>query len=87
MIGTSELFRTIGNLKDYAILPRLSALTTPTLLLYGDEDMVAEETPRKIKNSIRNAELRIFRQCKHWPHLEQLDAVVTSITDFKQRCE
>jgi pimeloyl-ACP methyl ester carboxylesterase len=46
-------------------------ITQPTLILVGDHDQIVPNIyPRRLVNDMPNAELHVFENCGHQPHLE-----------------
>lgn len=67
---------------------RLARITAPTLLCWGAHDRLA---PLKCadtwREEIPKAELRVFDQSGHLPHIEEPDAVAAAVIDFCGRRE
>ncbi len=62
---------------------RISQLTLPTLILWGDKDeMLGTEDALKFQRDIRNSELRWISNCGHSPHLEQPNITAEYILNF-----
>ncbi|MGH7356390.1 MAG: alpha/beta fold hydrolase [Candidatus Rokuibacteriota bacterium] len=62
---------------------RLARITTPTLLCWGRHDRLAPlQCAEAWRKEIPGAELRIFEQSGHAPHLEEPDAIAAAIVDF-----
>jgi pimeloyl-ACP methyl ester carboxylesterase len=69
---------------DYA--GRLGAITTPTLVLGGEEDAYCTAArQRELAARLGNAELRLYPQLGHCPHWEQPEAFVRDVVTFLTR--
>jgi hypothetical protein len=65
---------------DYDLLPRLSRLRVPTLLLHGDLDLVPVECAEHIARAIPGARLVVLKECGHFAYLERPDEVREALT-------
>ena len=54
----------------YDLLPKLRALTTPTLVIWGDYDFIPFEISEHIARAIPKAELATIKDCGHFAYLE-----------------
>ena len=62
---------------------RLARITAPTLLCWGRHDRLAPlQCAEAWRKEIPAAELRIFEQSGHAPHLEEPDAVAAAVAEF-----
>jgi proline iminopeptidase len=68
----------------YDLLPKLKALRNPTLVIFGDHDIIPFDTAAHIAGAIPNARLVTFKSCGHFSYLECPDAVRKSIDEFFQ---
>ena len=62
---------------------RLTELTTPTLIIQGDNDcLVPSPIGLRLHHEIKNSQLQIIDECGHLPHIEQPAALIQSIQSF-----
>jgi len=67
----------------YDLLPKLSSLRVPTLVIYGEHDFIPADTAAaRIGEAIPNARLAAFKDCGHFAFLECPDAVRKELDDF-----
>ena len=66
----------------YDLLPALSRLTVPTLVLHSENDFVPVEVVARIADAIPGARLVVLPQCGHFAYLEAPDVVAHHIHDF-----
>ncbi len=68
---------------ESALLERLSTVTTPTLVLWGDSDgIVSPEYGRAYATAIPNARFELLPKAGHLPQIETPDATAAAIRDF-----
>ncbi len=71
--------------KEEDLLLSLEKIEIPTLILWGKKDDVLPlKDAYKIKEKIRNSELKIIREAKHSPHREVPDKLAEIIINFLQ---
>jgi len=66
----------------YDLLPKARALRVPTLVIYGDHDLIPKVTVEHIADAIPGARLVTLPHCGHFPYLECPDATRRTIDDF-----
>ena len=86
MWGPSELCIT-GNLATFDRTDHLHKITVPTLLTCGRFDETTPETTTWYQSLIQGAELTIFEQSSHMPHLEEAEHYLRIIKQFLSRVE
>ncbi|HEX2109050.1 MAG TPA: alpha/beta fold hydrolase [Rubrobacteraceae bacterium] len=65
---------------------RLGGVAAPTLLIHGDHDRVVPlEWARSAHKRLPNSELRVLRDCGHWPLRERPDEFNRLVADFLAR--
>jgi pimeloyl-ACP methyl ester carboxylesterase len=65
---------------------RLNAITMPTLIMSGDEDLlVPSENPRILKELIRHAELDFFQGCRHCFFIEEAAQFNQKVVSFLKK--
>jgi pimeloyl-ACP methyl ester carboxylesterase len=78
--GLQEIFKRIVS---YDVLADARKITTPTLLIYGSDDLI---TPlwqaEKIKSEIPKSKLEVIDGAEHFPHKQQPDKVNKLLEDF-----
>jgi proline iminopeptidase len=70
---------------DYDLLPRLSSVQVPTLILYGDHDFIPREISEDLARALPQARLITFENCGHFAYLECPDAVHTALQNFTRQ--
>ncbi len=70
------------DLSNYDIHSKLSAITCPTLLLYGDYDPQPLEAVQKLQESISGSELVVIEKSGHFPYIETPGEFFGHIRDF-----
>jgi proline iminopeptidase len=68
----------------YDLLPRLTGIHIPTLVLHGDYDFVPVACAAHIAEAIPGARLVVLSDCGHFSYLERPDAVRKAISEFFQ---
>jgi proline iminopeptidase len=86
MQGPSE-FTITGIHKDYDITPRLPEITAPTLFLCGRHDEMRPEDTASYASLVPGAEMVVFAESSHVPHLEEPDRYLEVLRDFLRRAE
>lgn len=70
---------------DPALRQRLAAVTTPTLVLWGESDRIVDVSyGRRYAESIPGARFEAIPGAGHFPHIEQLNTVVTLIEHWSR---
>jgi proline iminopeptidase len=73
-------------LSDYSLLPKLSRLAIPTLVISGDYDFVPAACADHIAQAIPRARLVVLKDCGHFSYLECPEQVRKEIDDFFGNC-
>ncbi len=81
MWGPSEFFMT-GNLADYDRTSCLGEIAIPTLLTCGRYDEASPDTTAWYQSLIPQAEIAIFKNSSHMPHLEEMELYLQVVRDF-----
>jgi proline iminopeptidase len=84
--GSSELFVT-GALSNYDLTPDLARLALPTLFTCGRYDEASPATTGYYQSLIAGAEIEIFENSSHLPHLEAEHEYLTAIKNFLTRAD
>ena len=69
-------------LSDYNLLPALTRLRIPTLVIHGDYDFVPVECSVHIAEAIPGARLVVLKDTGHFSYLESPNEVRKAIVDF-----
>src|SRR5712692_7796193 len=77
-----RLMRDSWEMDGYDLLPKLQALSIPTLVIYGDHDFIPGEIAMHIARAIPNAHLVTLRNCGHFAYLECPGDVRNAFNDF-----
>ncbi|MHA1428497.1 MAG: alpha/beta fold hydrolase, partial [Candidatus Helarchaeota archaeon] len=69
--------------KYYDVTMRLAEITTPTLIIYGEQDMMVNQRENSaILMTIPNSKLVIIKDSGHSPTREQIDKTNAVLEDF-----
>jgi proline iminopeptidase len=68
----------------YDLLPKLAALNTPTLVIYGDHDFIPAAVSTHIARAMPNGRLVTLKDCGHFAYLECTLAARKAIDGFFQ---
>jgi pimeloyl-ACP methyl ester carboxylesterase len=66
--------------EDYDLIPEVRSLPIPTLVIYGDNDLVPIEVARHIATAIPESRLVVL-DCGHFCSMEQPDLVGSNIAE------
>ncbi len=86
MWGPSEFFIT-GNLVTFDHTSRLHEITLPTHFTCGRLDEATPETTAWYQSLIQGADLTIFEQSSHMPHLEETERYLHVVQQFLNHVE
>jgi proline iminopeptidase len=75
-----ETYESIG----YDLLPALTQLRIPTLIVHGDYDFVPVACATHIAEAIPEARLVVLQDCGHFSYIEHPDAVRMALGKFFQ---
>lgn len=67
---------------DYNLLPQLTRLGIPTLVIHGDHDLVPVECAAHVAEAIPGARFVVMQDCGHFSYFECPDQVRMTISDF-----
>jgi pimeloyl-ACP methyl ester carboxylesterase len=67
-----------------SLLPELSRLRTPVLLLWGNNDTVTPRRGLLLQQHIPGAELHVYDNCGHWVQLDAFERVNALVENFLQ---
>ena len=77
-----RLMHDTWEMDGYDLLPRLKTLSIPTLVIYGDHDLIPGDIATHIARAIPNARMVTLRNCGHFTYLECPDDVRKAFNDF-----
>jgi proline iminopeptidase len=77
-----RLMNETWSLPDYDLLPRLKALSIPTLVIYSDHEFVPVGTSEHITHAMPNARMVTLKDCGHFSYLECPAEVREQIDEF-----
>lgn len=86
MNGPSE-FYVVGKLKGWDIIPRLSGITVPTLVLSGRYDEATPLIAETVQRGIPGSEWTLFENSSHMPHAEETVRYLEVVDEFLTRVE
>jgi proline iminopeptidase len=86
MYGPND-FTVTGTEKDYDLTDRLDRLDVPVLFLCGRYDWSRPEDTAFFSELIRGAEIVVFEESSHMPHLEEPDLYLQVLRTFLARSE
>jgi pimeloyl-ACP methyl ester carboxylesterase len=96
LAGTRDYYLAEGIMKEVMkkiwqeedLLPALEKIKIPTLILWGKrDDTLPLEDAYRIKEKIRNSELKILQKAKHSPHRETPEELAELIIKFLKPSE
>jgi proline-specific peptidase len=87
MWGPNEFNMTGGTLRTYDRTPRLPELAVPTLFTCGRYDEATPEATAWYQSLVPGADLAVFAQSAHLPHLEEREAYLATVRQFVRRVE
>jgi proline iminopeptidase len=70
---------------DYDLLPKLSRLPVPTLVITGDADFIPVAISEHIAEAIPGSELIVLKDCGHFAYLEHSEQVHEAVSQFIKR--
>ena len=75
------------HIPSYNVLPRLSEITVPTLVIAGRDDWITppREGAERIHAALPNSELVIFEDSGHFPFIEEQARFLTIVREFIER--
>ncbi len=73
-------------LPAYNLIPRLSEIRAPTLILVGRADFICPPSQAEImRQGIQNSELVVFERSGHLPYVEEPEAFFMEVRDWLRR--
>ena len=79
---TAGLF---ADLETYDELAEIAKITSPTLIIHGDEDLIPLESSQQIHEAIAGSQLVVLEGIGHIPFVEAPEAFFTAVRDFMQQ--
>lgn len=84
MIGPSE-FDVTGTLRDWSAVDRLASVGVPALVLRGEHDEATAECVGPFAECVPGAQMRVFPESSHMPHIEEEGAFRDAVKTFLAR--
>jgi proline iminopeptidase len=81
----ARLFDETAESSDYDLLPQLTRLRIPTLVIHGDHDFIPVACAAHIAQAVPDARLIVLDDCGHFASMESPEAVRTEIIAFLAR--
>ncbi|UXY33157.1 proline iminopeptidase-family hydrolase [Streptomyces sp. HUAS TT20] len=81
MVGPSE-FNVTGTLRDWSVVDRLASVDVPVLVVRGEHDEATVECVAPFAEFITGAQLRVFPESSHMPHVEEEAAFCHAVETF-----
>lgn len=78
----ARLFDETAESSGYNLLPQLTRLRIPTLVIHGDHDFIPFECAAHIAQAVPDARLIVLDDCGHFASMESPEAVRTEIITF-----
>jgi proline iminopeptidase len=79
---TGKLWEETAESPEYNLLPQITRLRIPTLVLHGDYDFVPVACAAHIAEVIPGASLVVLPNCGHFSYLERPDEVRQALSEF-----
>ena len=86
MWGWSE-FTISGTLRDLDLIPSLSRLSVPVLLICGDNDEADPRTVKEYQMAFPTADMAVIPNASHLHHIERPELFKAIVGDFLRRNE
>jgi proline iminopeptidase len=80
--GGKSDFHIDGNLMAFDFVPKLRALSIPTLIIAGDHDLPSRETLEETHAALKSSRLVILAHCGHESYVDQPAAFFAAVTSF-----
>lgn len=77
-----RLYDQTWSIPGYDLIPKLSRLDIPTLVIHGDYDFVPLELAVQIADAVPGAVLSVLPECGHFAYLEQPERVEEEVMVF-----
>jgi len=81
MLGVNE-FNVTGTLKDWSIIPKLGAVSCPTLIINGADDEVQDSCVAPLFHGIKRARWVTFGSSSHMAFWEEPEKYLHVVGDF-----
>jgi proline-specific peptidase len=81
MWGPNE-FNATGTLRTWDVTARLGEIDAPTLVLCGRHDEATPALAELLREGIAGAQLHVFKQSSHFPHVEEQAAFLAAVDEF-----
>jgi len=79
----SQILQHLGkDFSSYNLYDDLQQFDFPVLIIYGDYDPLAHEVGPKLQSTIAQSQLRILKNCGHFPYIEKNEEFFREVTQF-----
>ena len=76
----------MGVRPKHVLVDELAALKSPLMIVWGAQDRIFPVSQAyRASEAAPDAELQVFDQCGHWPHMERAPAFNSLVNDFLSR--
>lgn len=82
MWGAKSDFHIDGNLKGFDFTPQLRTLEIPTLVIYGDHDLVSDATARESHDALAGSKLVEMTNAAHMTMVDQNRVFIAEVARF-----
>ncbi len=86
MWGPAE-FKASGTLKNFDLIPKLSQIKVPALLLCGRFDEATPESTAYFQKLIPNSQMEVFEKSAHFPMWNEKEKYLKTIREFLETVE
>jgi proline iminopeptidase len=82
MWGRKSDFHIDGNLRGFNFVPSLRRLPVPTLIIYGDHDLVSPDTAQQMHAALAGSQVVEVAESGHMLFVDQPEAFMTAVERF-----
>jgi proline iminopeptidase len=80
-----QLMSVTWQVPDYDLLPKLSSLRVPILVITGESDFIPVSISEHIAERVPDAELIVLKECGHFAYLEDRENVHETVSRFIEK--
>jgi proline iminopeptidase len=77
-----RLFAETAESSEYDLIPQLTRLRIPTLVIHGDHDFIPVECAAHISQAMADARLAVLDDCGHFASMDSPEAVHKEVISF-----
>ena len=82
IVGLRSDFHIDGNLEGFDLTPAMRKLNIPTLIIYGDHDLLTDATARETASALAGSRVIRIPNCGHSQFADQPVAFLEAVTTF-----